>query len=67
MTKLNSLPLTIRRSIEVLGFLGFMTIIYLGRDIIMPLIFALLLSALLLPVYRFLKRRRMPNVVAVLL
>lgn len=60
------MPLTVRRSIEVLGFLALLTIIYLGGDIIMPLILALLLSVLLLPVYRFLTRRRFPNILAVL-
>jgi predicted PurR-regulated permease PerM len=66
MTRLYKLPLTVRRSIEVLGFLGLLTILYVGSEIIMPLILALLLSVLLLPVYRFLKRRRFPNLLAVL-
>jgi predicted PurR-regulated permease PerM len=64
--KLQTLPLTVRRSIEVIGFLALFTIIYLGSDIIMPLILALLFSVLLLPVYRFFKRRRFPNILATL-
>jgi predicted PurR-regulated permease PerM len=60
------MPLTVRRSIEVIGFLALFTIIYLGSDIIMPLVLALLFSVLLLPVYRFFKRRRFPNILATL-
>jgi predicted PurR-regulated permease PerM len=65
-TKAHTLPLTIRRSIEVIGFLGLLTIIYLGSGIIMPLILAMLLSVLLLPVYRFLRKHRFPNLLAII-
>jgi predicted PurR-regulated permease PerM len=56
-----------QRIVQLFGLMLLGTLIYLGSDIIMPLGFSFLLSILLLPVYRFFKRIRIPNVLAILL
>jgi predicted PurR-regulated permease PerM len=60
MDKTN-LPLTVRRSIEVMGifFLGWM--IFIGRSVITPLLMAFFLSIIVLPAYRWLRGKRLPE------
>jgi predicted PurR-regulated permease PerM len=55
------MPLTVRRAIELMGvyFLG--AIIFLAKDIITPLVMAFFLSIILLPVYRWLRARKVPE------
>jgi predicted PurR-regulated permease PerM len=64
---MNKLPLTVRRSIEVLGLIGIGYVITKGREIIMPLIMAGFLALLLLPVFRWLRGRRIPESLAIFL
>jgi predicted PurR-regulated permease PerM len=61
----NDLPLTVRRAIEIMGlfFLGWM--IVLGRGILAPLLMAFFLSIMLLPIYRFLRSKRIPDALAI--
>ncbi len=60
-------PITVTRSIELLGLLLLGALIVIGSDIIMPLLMAFFISIMLLPVYRFLKRFRFPNALAIIL
>jgi predicted PurR-regulated permease PerM len=64
---MSSMPLTVRRAIELMGvyFLGM--IILAGSDIITPLVTAFFLAIMLLPVYRFLIRRKIPEGLAIFL
>lgn len=61
------MPLTVRRSIELLGLFLLGALLVIGNDIIMPIIMAFFVSIVLLPVYRFLIRKRMPEMVAITL
>jgi predicted PurR-regulated permease PerM len=61
------LPLTVRRSIELLGLVVLGMVIIEGRQIIMPLLMAFFMSIVLLPVYRFLRQKKMPQFIAVFL
>ncbi|RAU82482.1 AI-2E family transporter [Pontibacter arcticus] len=62
---MNQLPLTVRRSIELMGlfFLGW--IIVLASDLLAPLLMAFFISIMLLPLYRFLVRRKLPDGLAI--
>jgi predicted PurR-regulated permease PerM len=62
---MNTLPITVRRSIELMGlfFLGWILII--GKSIIAPLLIAFFFSMMLLPVYRFLLKKKFPEVLAI--
>ncbi len=64
---MKDLPLTVRRSIELLGIFLLGTLLVLGKGIIMPVLTAFFVSIMLLPVYRFLRRMKFPEVLAILL
>jgi predicted PurR-regulated permease PerM len=62
---MNDLPLTVRRSIELIGLVLLGYLLVAGNDIIMPIIMAFFISIVLLPVFRFLKKHRFPEVLAI--
>lgn len=62
-----NLPLTVRRSIELLGLIALVTVMVIGRDIIMPILMAFFISIMLLPVYRFLKNKKVPESLSIVL
>lgn len=59
-------PVTAKRSLELLGLflLGYITLV--ASNIIMPLLLAFFLSMLLLPVYRFLVRKKVPQSLSII-
>jgi len=61
------LPLTVKRSIELLGLVLLAFVIIHLQSIIMPILMALVASIALLPVYRFLIRKKTPNGIAIFL
>jgi predicted PurR-regulated permease PerM len=61
------LPLTVRRSIELIGLVVLGMVIVTGQQIIMPLVMAFFMSLVLLPVYRFLYRKKLPKVLCIFL
>ncbi|MCD6012676.1 MAG: permease [Flavipsychrobacter sp.] len=64
---MENLPVTVRRSIEVLGLCAAGAIVVLGQSVLMPLLMAFFLSLLLMPVFRWLKRRHLPEVLSIAL
>ncbi|MFT4154578.1 AI-2E family transporter [Parafilimonas sp.] len=64
---MQSFPLTVRRSIELIGLVVLGMVIVYGQQIIMPLLMAFFTSIVLLPVYRFLIRIKFPSVLAIFL
>jgi len=64
---MSQMPITVRRSIELMGvyFLG--TIVLVGRDVITPILMAFFLAIMLLPVYRFFRRRKVPEGLSIFL
>ncbi len=63
----SAMSVTVRRSIELLGLCAVGLIIVLGQDVIMPLLMAFFISLLLLPVFRWLHRHKVPEVMAVII
>ena len=61
------LPLTVRRSIELLGLYLIGALIVVGKNIIMPVLMAFFISIMLLPVYRLLKKKKFPESLAIFL
>lgn len=61
------MPVTVRRSIELLGLLALGIMIVLGQNVIMPLLMAFFFSLLLLPVFRWLHKRGIPEIFAIIL
>ena len=64
---MNEMPLTVKRSIELLGLLLVGTVFVIGADIIMPVIMAFFISIMLVPMYRFLRKYKFPEVAAIIL
>lgn len=59
------LPVTVKRSIELLGLVLLGAVVVVGREIIMPLLMAFFMSIVLLPVCRFLVRKKFPKSLAI--
>lgn len=64
---MQSMPLTVRRALELMGvyFLGMILIV--GKNIIMPLVMAFFLAIMLLPIYRFFRSKKFPEALAIFL
>lgn len=64
---MNPLPLTVKRSIELLGLCLLIALFSVANTIIMPLLMAFFISLMLLPLFRFLRRIRIPEIIAIVL
>jgi len=64
---MNDLPLTVKRSIELLGLVLLVAIFTIASDILMPIIMAFFISIVILPIFRFLTRYRVPESLAIIL
>ncbi|MGV8879749.1 MAG: AI-2E family transporter [Sphingobacteriaceae bacterium] len=64
---MNEIPLTARRSLELLGLFLIGALIIIGSNVIMPLLMAFFISIMVLPIYRFFKRRKFPEPLAIFL
>lgn len=64
---MTQLPLTVKRSIELLGIVLIGVILVVGKDIIMPIIMAFFISIMLLPIYRFLRKYKVPESLSIIL
>jgi predicted PurR-regulated permease PerM len=62
---MTQLPLTVRRAIELMGLYFLGLIILVGKDIITPVVMAFFLAIMILPIYRFLKRKKLPESLAI--
>jgi predicted PurR-regulated permease PerM len=62
---MREMPITVRRAIELLGlfFLGWILVI--GKGIIAPLMMAFFISLVMLPIYRFLRKLHLPEILAI--
>ena len=63
----NQLPLTVKRAIELLGLTLIVAILIVGKDIFMPVILAFFISIMLLPIFRFLRKKRVPESLAIII
>lgn len=64
---MNQMPVTVKRSIELLGLFLLVALVILGNSIIMPLVMAFFISIVLLPAYRFFRKLKFPNTLAIFL
>jgi predicted PurR-regulated permease PerM len=61
------LPLTVRRALELMGLYFLGALIIVGKDIITPIVMAFFLAIMLLPIYRWLRKRKLPESLAIFL
>ncbi|TKC64048.1 AI-2E family transporter [Pedobacter hiemivivus] len=64
---MKDMPLTVKRSIELLGIALLGALLVIGNDIIMPVIMAFFITIVLLPIYRFLIKYKFPEIAAIIL
>ena len=64
---MKELPLTVKRSLELFGIALVGTILVIGSDIIMPVIMAFFISIMLMPIYRFLRKYKLPEILSIVL
>jgi predicted PurR-regulated permease PerM len=60
-------PLTVKRSIELLGLVLLVAVLYIGQGIIMPVLTAFFISLMLLPLYRKMRKIKIPETLAIFL
>lgn len=60
-------PFYHRLSLNLISIALIITAVYLGKDVILPVMFSILLATLLLPIYKFLLRKKFPRPLAILL
>src|SRR4051812_30293408 len=64
---MKDMPLTVRRSIELMGLFFLGSIIVVGSNILTPVVMAFFLSIVLLPGYRFFRRKKVPETLSIAL
>ena len=64
---MKDLPLTVKRSIELLGIVLVIAVLVVGKDIIMPILMAFFISLVLLPIFRFFRRFKIPETISIVL
>lgn len=64
---MKTLPVTAKRSLELLGLFLLGYIIMVASNVIMPLLLAFFLSMLLLPIQRFLAKRKVPKSLSIVI
>jgi len=62
-----TLPLYAKLSLVTIGLIAFFYILYIGQDILVPIIFATIIAILLNPVVNFLCKKGMNKVVAIMI
>ena len=67
MEKSFNLPFYVKCSQVIIGLIGFFYIMYIGRDIIVPLVFATIISILLNPLVNFFVNKKMNRVLSIFL
>lgn len=60
-------PFYQRLSLNLISIALLVAVIYLGKDVVLPVLFSILLATLLLPVYKFLLRKKFPRPLAIIL
>jgi predicted PurR-regulated permease PerM len=64
---MKEIPSSVRYSIEILGLFLIGVVIVIGQAIIMPLVMAFFISIMLLPLFRFFRKRKLPEAISILL
>lgn len=64
---MKELPVTVRRSIELIGLYALGMAVISGKMVLMPLLTAAYLSIVLLPCFRFFKKLKIPEIISIVL
>jgi len=64
---IQQLPLTVKRSIELMGLVLLAVVINQLQNVIMPILMSMVAAFALFPIYRFLVRKKIPNGISIFL
>ncbi|MCS3797324.1 AI-2E family transporter [Niastella sp. OAS944] len=64
---MQTLPLTVRRSIEIIGLAVFFWFIVVAADILSPIVLAFFLTILMYPLFKWLTKKKLPEMVAIII
>ncbi|WPV66349.1 AI-2E family transporter [Chitinophaga sp. LS1] len=64
---MKEIPVSVRRALELLGLFLTGAVIVMGKIVVMPLLMAFFVSLLLLPVFRFFRKLKVPVAIAIFL
>ena len=64
---LQTLPLTVRRAIEVLGLAVIFLFIIYAADIVSPILLSFFLTILLYPMFKWLRSKKVPEMVSIII
>ena len=64
---MNEMPVTVRRAIELIGLYFLGMIVIAGQGVIAPLIMAFFIAIVLMPVFRILRKKRLPEMAAIIM
>jgi predicted PurR-regulated permease PerM len=64
---MKDIPISVKRSIELMGIFILGIIIYIGKVIIMPVLLAFFLSLMLMPLFRLFRKVKIPETIAIFL
>lgn len=62
-----SRPFYHRLSLNLISIALLIAALYIGKNVLLPILFSILLATLLLPVYKFLLRKKFPKLLAIIL
>jgi predicted PurR-regulated permease PerM len=62
-----SIPFFAKASLLLVGLCAFVYILFIGQQILLPLVFAIIISVLLTPVVHVLERRHIPRILAIII
>ena len=65
LTKVSKLPFFVRASIFIIGLFALFAILYIGRSIIIPVVFATILAIVLHPVVNFFVKKKINRIIAI--
>ncbi len=61
------MPVTVKRALELLGLFLIGTLVVVGKLVIMPLLMSFFFSLVLLPIFRFFRKLKLPEPIAIFL
>ena len=61
------MPVTVKRALELLGLFLIGTVVIVGKLVIMPLLMSFFFSLVLLPIFRFFRKLKLPEPIAIFL
>lgn len=64
---MNRMPITVKRSVELMGIMALGGLIIYAQSVIMPLLMSFFIALMLMPLFRWFRRRKLPESLSIIL